>query len=380
MKILQVVKTGVGATWAVRLLRELVNAGVDVHVAMPEGPRVADYADAGVIVHRVDMALTPSRPDNWPSTRAHIRKLVHDVDPDIVHTHFVTNAMALRLALGRQHPIPRIFQVPGPLHLENALTARAELMTSGSSDYWIATCQWTMRRYLELGIDPSHVRLSYYGSNPDTLVAEAPRLRHILGLGPEVPIVGMVAYMYKPKRWLAQRRGIKGHEDLIDALAEVQRTRPTVQGVFIGGAWAGAAHYENAVRAFGARRLGSSAHFMGSRSDVNALYPDMDLVVHPSHSENLGGAVESCMLRVPTIATDVGGFPDLIETSRTGLLVPPKTPHALARAIEQVLDAPEKAQGWATEAERRARTLCDIRENARQVVDFYGDILGQGSV
>ena len=56
-------------------------------------------------------------------------------------------------------------------------------------------------------------------------------------------VVGMVAYCYKPKAYLGSRRGIKGHEDFIDAVGLLRRGGLDVVGVVAGGAWQGAESY-----------------------------------------------------------------------------------------------------------------------------------------
>jgi glycosyltransferase involved in cell wall biosynthesis len=47
---------------------------------------------------------------------------------------------------------------------------------------------------------------------------------------------------------------------------------------------------------------------------------------------------------VPVVATNVGGNAELVVTERTGLLVPPRDPNALAAAIEKLLRAPNTAR------------------------------------
>jgi hypothetical protein len=48
MKVLHLIKTSVGATWALNQTTELVRNGIDVHVAFPDGgPRVQQYEEAG---------------------------------------------------------------------------------------------------------------------------------------------------------------------------------------------------------------------------------------------------------------------------------------------------------------------------------------------
>src|SRR5690606_31044154 len=113
--------------------------------------------------------------------------------------------------------------------------------------------------------------------------------------------------------------------------------------VFVGGAWNKAYSYEKQIREYAERKGGDRFVFLGTRNDVLELYPDFDVAVHPSHSENLGGAVESLLLKVPTIATNVGGFPDIVIDGETGWLVPPGRPDKLAEKILVTLDNPENA-------------------------------------
>lgn len=359
-------------------MRELVKLGVDVHAVMPgNGPLVSSYSDVGVTVHGGQYSLPMKRPHQWPSVLRSFRGLVEDICPDIIHSHFVGTTLTMRLALGKNHPTARVFQVPGPLHLEHSLFRTAEIRTAGGADSWIGSCEWTCGRYHSSGIETDRIHLAYYGVDLEEVVPRMPgALRGELGIGTKAPIVGMVAYMYAPKRYLGQKRGLKGHEDLIDAVATVRRYHPAIQTVFVGGAWAGAIEYEQHVRAYAAKRLGSSAHFLGTRSDIPELYADFDMVVHPSHSENVGGAAESLLLGVPTIATDVGGFPDLVIPGETGWLVPPGNPQKIAESILEGLANPVYAQGMAQRGKQRARQIMDVRSNAADIRKIYEEILG----
>ena len=54
MKSLHLVKTSTGATWAFRVMRDLVQMGEEVHVAMPvDGILVQQYKDAGIHIHEL---------------------------------------------------------------------------------------------------------------------------------------------------------------------------------------------------------------------------------------------------------------------------------------------------------------------------------------
>lgn len=379
MRVIHLLKTSVGARWAFHQMRELVRSNVDIHVALPAGgPLVADCVNAGIRVHYGQFDLPVRRPWLIPAVTRRLRMLVEHVQPDVVHSHFVGTTMSMRLALGRRHPTPRVFQVPGPLHLEHAVYRWAELATAGHADYWVASCKWTRTRYGQAGIPAARRFLVYYGTDIQALAEAAPgSLRAELGLAPATRIVGMIAYMYAPRRSLGQRAGLKGHEDLIDAVALCVRAGADVVCVMVGGAWNGADGYERRVRRYGALRLGARAVFLGSRPEAWRLYRDFDVAVHPSHSENVGGAAESLLMGVPTIATSVGGFPDVVTDGETGWLVPPRNVAALAAAILGRLADPEGSARAAVEGRRRAQQLLDVRENARQLKAVYETILAQ---
>jgi len=380
MKVLGLSKTSVGAPWAVRQARDQVRLGVEVHKALPpDGPRVQQYRDVGAIVHSLTPDLPVRAPWRFPRIRQELRDVVARVQPDIIHSYHVGTTLTMRLALGRSCPIPRVFQVPGPLHLEHAFYRRAELATAGPADYWIGTCTWIAERYRRSGIAPERLFVSDYGVDLDEHTnRERGYLRGELGLADDATLVGMVGLMYAPKRYLGQARGLKGHEDLIDALALCLRERPDLRGVFIGGAWNNAAAYESRVRAYARRLCGDRAIFLGTRADVPRLLPDLDIAVQPSHTEGVAAtAVEAQLLGIPVIATNVGGQPDLIVDGETGWLVPPRDPARLAAAILDAVRDPEHTRVMALAGQERARRLFNGVENNRQVLDIYHTILSR---
>ncbi len=379
MRVLHLIKTAVGAGWALRQIRELVRLGVEVHVALPPGgPMVGRYTSVGAVEHLLQTDFPVRAPWRFPALAAKLSSLIKTLQPDIIHSHFVGTTLSMRLAPDRSKTIPKVFQVPGPLHLENVFFRHAELTTAGHNDFWIGSCRWTCRRYEKSGISPKRIFLSYYGTDTDIFVAREPgKLRGELGLGPDCKIIGMVAFMYAPKRFLGQTRGLKGHEDLIDAFSICLEKDPDMRCVMAGGAWNNATGYETEVRDYARKRCGDKVIFLGTRNDVADIYADFDVAVHPSHSENVGGAVESLLLGVPTIATRVGGFPDLVQDGKTGWLVPPKDPQALAAAIQNALNDQNDAKSKARSGQKLARILFDVRKTAKEVKNIYEQILGR---
>lgn len=250
MRALHVVKTSEGAFWAARQAQVLSRLGVEVHVAVPttNGAVMPIWREAASAVHVVNLDMPVRQPWLIPAMCSAARRLVDHVRPDIIHTHFVSTTLLLRLALGRNHPLPRIFNVPGPLHLEHGVTRIGEIRSSGPSGSWIGSSRCIVSHYLAAGVQPGRVFLSYYGLP----VRDAQRtgyLRNRLGIAASKKVVGNINLIYPPKWFLGQRVGLKCHEDVIDALGRVLRERDDVVGVLIGSTFGTAGtRYEEALR------------------------------------------------------------------------------------------------------------------------------------
>lgn len=381
MRVLHLLKTSTGATWALRQLRELVKLGVDVHVALPDGPLISAYNDVGVTTHILQTGIEIKKPWKNIARFKALRKLVDEISPDIIHSHFVATTLTMRLALGKNHPIKRIFHVPGPLHLEHKLFRNAELLTAGKSDYWLGSCRWTVKAYERFGISSKRIGLVYYGVDIDQFQSGlTANLHQELNLSPETQIIGNVAYFYAPKKHLGQKRGLKGHEDLIDAIDIASQKQKNIIGVFVGGPWDGCQSYMDEVVEYANNKQYGKYFFLGLRHDVQNLYGDFTLTVHPSHSENVGGAVESLFCQSPTIATNIGGFPDLVIPERTGWLVPSKNPQALALQIIEALNEPEQRELLAKQGKVLAREMFDVRLNAADIFKYYEKLITTGEL
>ena len=72
---------------------------------------------------------------------------------------------------------------------------------------------------------------------------------------------------------------------------------------------------------------------------MDKIYADLDMVVMSSLNEGTPVfLIEAMAARKAVVATRVGGVPDVVENGKTGLLVPPKDPKALANAILRLLN------------------------------------------
>lgn len=380
MKVIHLIKTTSGASWALKQVDQLIQLGCEIHVILPDHLGLAKtYIEKGAKVHilNVDFASLIRKPNLFLMNISKFRQLLAEIDPDIVHSHFVGTTLFMRIAMAGLS-INKVFQVPGPLHLEKKFTRFLDLKTANKYDYWIPTCKLSETIYLSENVKKARLMTTFYGTDTSTYKKKDKGiLRDELNIPENVKIVGMVAYAYAPKKWLGQTRGLKGHEDLIDAMEIVAASNSNVICVIIGGPWVGAEEYFKTILEYGKKKLGDRIIFLGTRKDVPNLYPDFDLVVHPSLSENLGGAAESLLMGVPTIATNIGGFPDIVKPGITGWLVPKENPKIIAQTILEVLSDSKKAVLLAEEGCKQVTQSLDVKKTSKDVYEFYKLILGK---
>lgn len=102
-----------------------------------------------------------------------------------------------------------------------------------------------------------------------------------------------------------------------------------------------------------------------------------DVFVLPSLSEGLPTVVcEAMNCGRAVVATAVDGTPEIVRDGRTGLLVPPRDPAALADALGRVLDEPGLAARMGEEALRVGRELYTWDANARRMEELYREVAG----
>ena len=103
--------------------------------------------------------------------------------------------------------------------------------------------------------------------------------------------------------------------------------------------------------------------FLGKQDRVHELLPVADLMLLPSELESFGlAALEAMACKVPTIATRVGGMPELIEDGISGYLFPVGDVGEMARQAIELLSDPEKLRAMGEECRVTARErYCSTR-------------------
>lgn len=124
--------------------------------------------------------------------------------------------------------------------------------------------------------------------------------------------------------------------------------------------------------------LGDRFVFRGSVSDAAAFLRTVEVAVLPSHSEGMSNALLEYMAAGrAVVATAVGANPALVDDGKSGLIVAPNDPAALAAAIGRYLERPLMAAAFGAAARRKVEADYSRSAMTRRFEEFFHDLTGR---
>ncbi len=173
---------------------------------------------------------------------------------------------------------------------------------------------------------------------------DADRERRLLGIAGEETVIGCVAN-FNP---------VKGHHTLIEAFARLQNRLPDHSvRLLLAGDGPARATIEKDIESWG---LSAKVISVGYSSDPSREYRIADIMVSASDTEGFSNTiVEAMAFAKPIVATAVGGTPEAIEDGVSGLLIAPRDPARLAKALERLIVDPALCRRLGARAARDAR-------------------------
>jgi L-malate glycosyltransferase len=171
---------------------------------------------------------------------------------------------------------------------------------------------------------------------------------------------------------LSNFRPVKRVVDTVKVFAKVVREIPA-QLVLVGDG------PDRSAAEWLAHDLGihSKIHFMGKQERVNELLPLADIMLMPSELESFGlAALEAMACMVPSIATWVGGVPELIDDGVTGLLYPVGDVEAMSLGALNLLKDRERLEAMREAGRKTAQKRFCSSLVVPQYVRYYEAVLG----
>jgi glycosyltransferase involved in cell wall biosynthesis len=185
-------------------------------------------------------------------------------------------------------------------------------------------------------------------------------------LAPGMKLIGTVGRMTP----------VKNHKLLIEALFHVRQKVPEVSLAIIG---------EGELR----EQLGAYAADLGvseyvslvkETKKIDFFYGALDVFCLSSNSEGMPlTLLEALASGVPIVSTDVGGIPEIIESGKTGMLVPKGSAKALAERIMELLLDPARAMALALNGREMVRTRFPAQKMIKATEQVYKEVLDKSA-
>lgn len=315
-----------------------------------EGVRVVDFAKKPGL----DLSLLPR-----------LARFLRQERPAIVHTHAFTAATWGRLAAAVAGRPRVVVHEHSAFSLTSILHRSVDRALAPLTDRWVPVSEALaadLARVLGL---PAQRLVTIHNGLPfpeEAAPVDVHEVRRELGADGFGRLVGTVGRL-EPR---------KGLEVLLEASRALAEAYPDL-GVVLVGEGPDREALERRARDLG---LGDRVLFAGRREDVQRVLSALDAFVLPSHAEGLSIALlEAGAAACPIVATDVGGNSEVIADGRSGLVVPPGDPRALAEGLDAVLGDPDRARALGAAAAATVQERFSSAAMMEGIEDLYADLL-----
>jgi glycosyltransferase involved in cell wall biosynthesis len=329
-------------------------------VARPQQPLAARAIAAGV-----EVAFLRPLSEVDPFAALALRRLIRKHHVAVVHAH-TAHAVSLAAlgALGTNARVVVTRRVDFPLR-----SGRLSRWKYGRADALIAISRAVAGALVASGIPDKLIEIIPSGIDLSRQIDPAsPATLATLGVPAAAPLVVQVSQLV-------------GHKDpvtFVEAMGVARQGVPNVQALLVGS---GPLQQEVSA-AISRLGLQDVVHLAGYRADADSFLAAADVVTLSSREEGLGTVLlDALSLGKPVAATTGGGIPEIIESGRSGTLVPVGDARALGSAIAKLLTEtardPARRASIAKAARERAAKF-SIAVTADRTAAVYDRVLGRG--
>jgi glycosyltransferase involved in cell wall biosynthesis len=170
----------------------------------------------------------------------------------------------------------------------------------------------------------------------------------------------------------------KGQDVLLRALADPLLAELGTIGIVVGDAAPHQPYFEHELASLSAElNLDGRVRLLGFREDIDVLLAAADAIAVPSTFPDPlpNAAIEGAIAERPVVATSTGGQPEIVLDGKTGYVVPPSDPPALARALRSLADSPAAASQLGVAGARAAAAKFDPARLVDELQERYDRVL-----
>ena len=333
------------------------------HVVLPRGSALKERIQAlDVPVYEID-AMADRSMD--AKAVVPLRKLIKQINPDLVHTHgSMAGRLAARLCGRRVVYTKHCAFAPGAVLSSPPGRLAGRLLDACLSDGVIAVGPSAKEVLTQAGVPEKKI---YEFLNGVTALdrpspQEREELRAGYGFEKDDFVLGI----------LARVEEYKGHDTLFDAAEKLW-----AQGRKVKLLVAGEGSQEHQLRLRALTFPPGTVFFTGFVEDVRRALWAMDVQVNASTQSETSSLslLEGMSIGLPAVVSDVGGNPLLIQDGENGLVFPRRDSSALAQCVERLMDEPKLLKKMSRRSEEIFQEKFTGESFAKHVEDVYRDVL-----
>jgi len=288
---------------------------------------------------------------------------------DLIHAQWAPSGLIASKVAGKKPVVLYVHGAEVFVNFARGLVKKA----IESADFVLFNSSYTQKKTLEIAkpkkhaVIPSGIALEKFNAR-----VPAGKARKKLGIAEKERIIFSLGRMVERK----------GFEYLVKALPEVKEKAKLV----LGGEGPEKKALQELVKEL---NLTKQVIFAGRipQKILPYYYRDCDLFVLPAivdskgDTEGLGLVLAEAMASgKPVIASKVGGIVDVVDDGENGFLVGQKNPKALAEKINQIFSNPALAKKMAANGIKKARTVFNWNNTAKEVIGIYNQLLGKREI
>lgn len=292
---------------------------------LPFGPLAGRIKAEGIEVYSLNMKSKFDIRVIW-----RLFKLLKQVKPDILHTHLF-HANLLGRVLGKFAGVPIIISSIRNTVFGGKMRENLIRFTDGCAMKTTAICKAASNRMIKQRIVPEGKMQTVYNGleqgeyNLKFSDEERKKVRKEIGITDNRFFLLAVGRLEEQK----------GYPVLLKAMQYLKNKNYSCQ-LAIAGKGSMERELKKLIRGF---KIEDDVKFLGIRDDVPELMAAADLFVLSSLWEGLPGVIiEAMASSLPVVSTAVGGAPELVLDQKTGFLVSPDDPEALADAVTKMIE------------------------------------------